>query len=331
LEGQAAADRRFSAFERSCAGMAEILLIFPPDKTTAAHQLEAALGSAGYRAVLEPVVEPDGEAIARKTSGYAAALLIWSRPLAASADLGGWLPALRRLPGLIEVSTDGIAPQSGDERRVILLSGWRGQPFHLGWRRILEELESLGALRTAASRPPPPVERPAEEPAPARPPRETGAAARGRRLALPALAALALLGAVGGAAWLATGAGGPPPPSAPLPAGGAKIPAPSEPPPVAAAAREPSALSQSPVPPPEAAGPGPDEPLRTAPPPPVRVGPARTAQEARPPARSRSAAAAPLKRYSRKNSRTMRLFCARSGRSTPQCRIFARSTGADRR
>jgi hypothetical protein len=32
-----------------------------------------------------------------------------------------------------------------------------------------------------------------------------------------------------------------------------------------------------------------------------------------------------VKRYSRKYSKTMRLFCQRSGRSTPQCRTFARS------
>jgi hypothetical protein len=39
-------------------------------------------------------------------------------------------------------------------------------------------------------------------------------------------------------------------------------------------------------------------------------------------------APAPIKRYSPRFSKTMRQFCARSGRSTPQCRIFLRSVRA---
>ncbi|HEX8572314.1 MAG TPA: hypothetical protein VF759_06150 [Allosphingosinicella sp.] len=314
--------------------MAEILLIFPSDKKTAAHQIEAALGSAGYGAVLEPVAEADGEAIARKASDRDFALLIWSRSLAASADLGGWLPSLRRLPNLIEVSTDGIAPQSGDERRVVLLSGWRGQPFHLGWQRILEELEGLGARRSEPRRPaPPPAAAPAAVAAAEGGAAPAGAVAGRRRLALPAAAALALLGAVAGAAWIGTNRSDPPPPaarSAPS-AGEATTRTATEAAPQLAPYVAPEALEPAPVPPP---GPAAAEPIpagRTAERPVAERAPGRTAEAVRPPARHRTAAAdLPVKRYSKKNSKTMRLFCARSGRSTPQCRTFLRSTRAAR-
>lgn len=307
--------------------MAEILLIFPPDKQAAAAQMQTALGSAGYSAVLEAVAEPDGGAIARKAAGCAAALLIWSRPLAAAADLGGWAAGLRRLPNLIEVSTDGIAPQSGDDRRVVLLSGWRGQPFHLGWQRVLDELESLGARRTAASRAAPVQTAPTAAPAAAGPAREAGAGPRGRRLTLSAAAALALIGAVGAAAWLGSGASDPTESAARAPAAGAAKAPPPSPAPVAVA--EPPMRVAQPSPPvgPEASESEPLPAATTEPAPPVRTASARSSESVRPPPKRLPAAAAPIKRYSKKNSRTMRLFCARSGRSTPQCRIFARSTG----
>ncbi len=297
--------------------MAEILLIFPPDKEAAAGRIEAALASAGHEALLEPVAGADGEAIARKASGRAAALLIWSRPLAAAADLGQWPAALRRLPNLIEVSTDGIAPQSGDERRVVLLSGWRGQPFHLGWQRLLDELEKLGARRSAKPRPVSAPAAAAPAPAPgARAPAGSAVPARGRRLALPAAAALALLGAVGGAAWIGSKASDPAPPSRPSPPAAAPAPAPP-----------PEAAIETGAGPARAAAPS----ATAAPesPPTPQAGPSRPVRAASAPKR-RPAAEPPLKRYSKKHSKTMRLFCARSGRSTPQCRTFARSMAADR-
>lgn len=303
--------------------MAQILLMFPPDKQVAAAQMQTALGSAGYSAVLEAVAEPDGEAIASKAAGSAAALLIWSRPLAAAADLGGWAAGLRRLPNLIEVSTDGIAPQSGDDRRVVLLSGWRGQPFHLGWQRVLDELESLGARRTAASRAAPVAAAPAARPAAEGPAPDPGVGARGRRLALSGAAALALIGAVGAAAWIGSGDADPPRSSARATAAVPAKAAPASPEPETVA----DAAMPLPQPPPEASAPEP-LPAAAAEPPPVRTASARSAESVRTPPKRRPAAAPPLKRYSKKNSRTMRLFCARSGRSTPQCRVFARSTGA---
>jgi hypothetical protein len=311
--------------------MAEILLIFPPDKETAAGQIESALRSAGHAAILEPAVEPDGEAIARKAADHDAAVLIWSRPLAAAADLGGWPASLRRLPNLIEVSTDGIAPQSGDERRVVLLSGWRGQPFHLGWQRILDELESLGARRTAQSRPTaPPAAAPAAGPATGRPAVGAAAPSRRRRFAVPAGAALALLGAVGGAAWIGSNADNPPASSGP--AHTADRPAIPSPAPKTVPEPAPASASlQSPLPArPEGAPPVPLPAPRAEPPPPLRIASAPSAEAVRPPPKRRSAAEPPVKRYSKKHSKTMRLFCARSGRSTPQCRIFARSTRAAR-
>jgi hypothetical protein len=317
--------------------MSQILLLYPADKKVAATQLAQALGENGYQAALEPVGEADGAAIAGKARAASAVLFIWSRALAASAVLDGWLPALRKLPNLIEVSTDGISPQEGDESRLVLLSGWRGQPFHLGWQRILKDLAASGATRGSPA--PATPARPAHGAAPAAPVRPAAeavaAAAPGkttppRRLAVPALAALALATAVGATAWVGSGA-----------RDGAQTPQPVA---AATAVRPPTPAVASVPPPASTVATLPSTPLQAAPQAePEQQAPAtastrlsserpRAARASTRPAAAKTYATRaqlPIKRYSKKNSKTMRRFCARNGRSTRECRIFLRSTGAD--
>ncbi|HEY0084579.1 MAG TPA: hypothetical protein VGB65_01585, partial [Allosphingosinicella sp.] len=188
--------------------MSDILILFPPDKKVAAQQIAEALAAAGFSGQLTPLGDAGGEAALNALRGGGAAILIWSRALAASADLEGWLRPLRQSPDVVEVSTDGIAPLEGDESRVVLLSGWRGQPFHLGWQRIVAKLEASGAAprgapapvtRTAAS--PPAASETRAGPKPAVP----GEGQARRRFAIPAIAAAVLLGVAGAAAWIGDG------------------------------------------------------------------------------------------------------------------------------
>ena len=318
--------------------MSDILILFPPDKKVAAQQIAEALAAAGFSGRLTPLGDGGGEAALGAARGGGAAILIWSRALAASADLEGWLRPLRKSPDLVEVSTDGIAPLEGDESRVVLLSGWRGQPFHLGWQRIVSRLEASGAAQSST-------------PAAASATRQTGAAATEtraaaagparrdesparRRFAIPAIAAAVLLAVAGAAAWIGDGprqAAEPGRPAAPI---AAPLPAPEPLP--------------SPTPQPAGAVTGGETALEGSEPVTATTGspanPPRTSRSAKaattagrtragPPPATKARAPVPpvVKRYSKKRSKLMRKFCERSGRNTLECRIFARSTRAAQR
>jgi hypothetical protein len=293
--------------------MSDILLLYATGKKGVAGQLADALGGAGYAVTQQEVADGDGASVPDRAREAVAALLIWSRPLVSSAQLDRWLVKARSVRQLIEVSSDGITP-AGDESRVVLLSGWRGQPFHPGWQRISARLKELCGPAKAA-------------PAPA--PRQTAtrgdsakAAGSGKRIFLPAAIGVALLAGIAALAWPHRDAGRSeaaaapvateaPPPSAPAPA----------PAPVQAAAPVQTAPAPAPV-----AEPAP--PVAPAQAPAARPA-ATTAAHAVRHKPAAAAAAGPVKRYSPRNSKTMRLFCARSGRGTPQCQTFLRSTRGD--
>ncbi|HEU0100390.1 MAG TPA: hypothetical protein VFQ67_16645 [Allosphingosinicella sp.] len=309
--------------------MTDVSILFSSDKKPDAERIAQAFGEAGYEATLAEI-GTDAAGIAERARGAPAVLLVWSRPLVSSAMAGDWLAGLRQLPNLIEVSTDGIAPDAGDSGRVVLLSGWRGQPHHLGWQRIVEALKRLRAprpVRTAAQRTPV-LENGARS---GRNEAAAGAPGSGRRFVLPALAAAAALAAVGALTWSGSGAPGPGPARRANTAAAAPTGVPERPrmePAAPAAPVRPAVAAAAPPPAPTTEARASGE--RVAPP---RPAPIRT--EARPgrlpPQRTRALAApAPLKRYSKRHSKTMRLFCARSGRSTPQCRTFLRSVEASR-
>jgi hypothetical protein len=300
--------------------MADLLLLFTPDKKPAADQLAEAAGAAGYAPRLEEVAAADGSAIlSRALAGPT--LLLWSRSLAAAAVADGWLAGLRQLPNLIEVSTDGIAPDTGEVGRVVLLSGWRGQPYHLGWQQIVER---LGRIAPLATRPLPEPSRERPAPAPAEPGAVRRPTGKSSRFALPALSLAALIAVAGAVTWSGSRPQAPAPVEAPRPpSAAAAVPAPAP-----APAPIPTPLS---APAPPAAVPSP-QPVRAesgAPVEPVRRPQARPAPVPRKSAAPTPAPGpGPVKRYSKRNSKTMRLFCARSGRGTPQCRTFARSMRA---
>jgi hypothetical protein len=325
-----------SLFERLRVGasMVDVRLLYPAEKTEAAARLAESIQAAGYvverKALADPQVFPDLAAQGREAGVL---LLIWSRSLVSAATAGDGLGEARRRPNLIEVSVDGIEPAVGGEvSPVVLLSGWRGQPFHLGWQRILADIKRLCGPRDGAGKRA----------------RQTRAAAAGlagadrrskpsRPAVRAAVAAGALIAAtLGAAAVLDRGAPDASPPAAARSAlaGTSSLPgavrAPREqasPVAVGTVAEASPDVTFTPGGAPAVAAPaesGP-EPRPSADPP-----------DRRPAAASRStgrkrlanASGGEVKRYSRKHSKTMRLFCQRSGRSTPQCRSFARSMRA---
>ena len=314
------------------AEMVDVRLLYPAEKMEAAARLAGSIEAAGYgverKALSDPQVFPDLVAEGREARVL---LLVWSRTLVSAAAMAqDSLGEARRRANFIEVSPDGIEPALGGEvSPVVLLSGWRGQPFHLGWRRILGDIERLCGSRDAAAR--------NARDARTAPVAAAGAAPASRRARPTAWAGFAagavIAAALGAAAVLDRGAPGAPPPaeSRPALAGTASSPAAAnaarqQAPPVGVekqfAEGSPARASS-----PEAAtqvasgakrGPAADLPVGRAAAAPRSPGPKRLA----------SASAGEVKRYSRKHSKTMRLFCQRSGRSTPQCRTFARSMRA---
>jgi hypothetical protein len=304
--------------------MAEILVLHLAEKKAAAVRLADALAAAGYAVAPREVAQPQ-EIAELAHAADPASLLVWSRGAVSSAVQDGWLGRVRTAPGLVEVSFDGITPPYADESRVVLLSGWRGEPFHPGWQKVLERLKRMPLSQQA---PAPPVEQPRPESRPAAPKAESKPKTEERASSRkPALVLGALL-AVGAAAATATWIGGDSRDSGPAPAAerpparaATPGPAPSQPP-IATPQAPPASVPQAPLPTTGLDGP--------------RVEPA-----SEPPARKKAPAAkaaprqaardadGPVKRYSRRHSATMRAFCEGTGRSTPQCRTFLRSTSSD--
>jgi len=305
--------------------MADVAILHAPDKAAAAARLGEAIGAAGYAVAAVEVERPERLVEALGSASADARILIWSRPLVAHALLTGEVAKIRQLRDVIEVSADGIEPpSSGGESRVVLISGWRGQPFHPGWQRIQVDLKRLCGARKG----------PAEAPRRAAPAASPAAAAggpprsRGGLIAGGAAAALLVAAAIAGASWF--GRSAPAERSSPQATETAQNPQPLFRP-------EPSpAPAPAPVPAPEAAPvaatPAPPSPPAAPATPAATVGTGVSPPAASPAAKSRPSRPAvrlpkpgpkdSAKKYSPRNSRVMREFCARSGRSTPQCRTF---------
>jgi hypothetical protein len=255
----------------------DVAIVFSADKKGAAERIRDGLAGEGYAVEL---AEGGGPAPAK------AVIVLWSRSAMDSPAIQAAASEASKQSRLVEVSSDGIMPiRDRDDNRVVLLSGWRGEPFHPGWQRISAEVRRLcGAPR-------------ARPPAPARAPAPAAAAARAsvpKRGALLAGLVVLVLALAGAGLWmLGREAPQPPPPAA---VAEAPQPAPVTPLPPVATAEAPAVEVGQSVAPAAVATP---EPAR-AEPRPKRSGP----------------------HYSPRQARTMRLFCQRAGRGTRECRVF---------
>jgi hypothetical protein len=308
--------------------VADVAIIHAADKGAAAARLAEAIAAAGFAVGAVEVDDPERLADSVEACEAAARILIWSRPLVSHTLHSGDLPRIRQLSGLIEVSADGITPPSGgDETRIVSISGWRGQPFHPGWQRVHQELKRLcGARRPAAEAAPPPAaakKAPSQRNAPA-PPNE-GARPRSPRLMLGGGAAVLLVAAaVGATSWIGQDRPSSPPRQEIAAKRGPAATAVAARPDPGRAPEAPGASATAPTissPSPSAAPPAAPKANSAAE---ADVRPVRPRPAARPKQRP-GPQPTPVKKYSPKNSKVMREFCARSGRSTPQCRIFLRS------
>jgi hypothetical protein len=316
--------------------LSDIELVHAEGRDAAAGRLREALANEGHAAEGRAVPDSDEP----PALGDAAALLIlWDRSTMAHGGLRQVAAAARRRGRAIDVSMDGITPLGiEDESELVILSGWRGEPGHPGWRKILARLERLS-----------PQVRQAAAPRAAAPAPTSARGSTGRRNVLLGTAAALVLALGAGGALLMSGrvgsgrpeAAAPPAVAAPHVARPSAVPAG---PPAAGAVAAPQ---QGPAPAlgggAGAGGPGlaPSPAAPAAPAPPINAnaspcpGPGGAAAGCQPtatagtsPHASRKARrhepARPAIRYT-KYSTTMRLFCQRSGRGTPECRIFSRA------
>jgi hypothetical protein len=314
--------------------MVDVRLLYPSDKYEAAVRLAEAVAAAGYEVECEALAASGAfPRLAAEADKAKVLLLIWSRELVAAAMASEALVEARRHSNLVEISVDGIEPVGGAEvSPVVLLCGWRGQPFHPGWQRILADIKRHSGSREPAAR-----SRRAESPGgagrtpPGADPRRPPARPAVRAAVAAGALAIATLGAATALDWSSPGA---PTVADARPASAAAAAAPA-----AGAASRPVAAAPAPAPDPveiaALAPPSPGLPAKPAPaagpvaprkPAAGDLGPRKAAATQRSSPKRLAAPSEPgVKRYSRKNSKTMRLFCKRSGRSTPQCRTFARS------
>lgn len=321
--------------------MASVRITFSPDRAAAASRLREAISGAGYDVTLDQTSDLEELLAAGATRQGGATILVWSRQLVSSALQPGLLRKLRQNPKLIEVSADGVGPQAADgDNHVILLSGWRGQLFHPGWQRLAGELKRLCGPPPAVAPPPQAsLERPAVRDVPPAAAPKAGAPDRQRRPGFVMLAVLAGAGLFGAgfatSSWLTTNAGPKSPSLTKAPAQGVadvgktRI-APVAATPIVAAPRTANPGSGTSEPAPALANPLKSAAATGVPAAkkPSRTKATRTADKeaATGSAKARPSPRKDTKRYSRRNSKLMRLFCQGSGRTTPECRSFTRAT-----
>ncbi len=328
--------------------MPDVRITYSRDKAAAAARLMEAIAGAGYAvrsdeiAELEDLFDPDHG----HRSGDAT-LLIWSRTLLSSALHSGLLRQVRQERNLIEVSADGVGPQAPEgDNRVVMISGWRGQPFHPGWQRIADELKRICGSGSGVPEPParaePVLPRAAAADASVAEPRKDIRRLPIARLSLALLAAAGLFGAgFATATWVGTegsGSQGAQATSAPIveersgaPADarqpGLVVPPMTRPVPLTAQAPAVAAAPASGT----DASPGSPASEASSSPKRNRNGAERRKSERADNDRPAKASSAADKRYSRRNSKVMREFCEGAGSGTPQCRTFLRSTQQSRR
>jgi hypothetical protein len=326
--------------------MIDVEIIYPGEKQAMAGRLRGALVEAGYQ--VEAKAGVDFLAVPADAK---ALVIIWDRfsiRLPAMQDVAR---AARKAGRAIDVSSDGITPIGmPDEARLIQFSGWRGDPHHPGWKRILTELNRLCGQRA-------PGVAAAEIRAPAAPARR-GSAGKGeghggtrRRPFLPLIALAGLLAIILVIAGWKSGRFGlvphPGPSAAPAvarreppraalpprgnretrespglsnPAGGAEPPSPLA---AGSAAEEPAARGGGAAGPPAARRGNGSNPSNCGSTSDCAGKPAARTRAAGkgPPGRSARHATRPAIRYTI-FSENMRLFCQRAGRRTPECRLF---------
>ena len=269
--------------------MDDVVVISAADRESVAARLREALAEQGY-------------SVARGSpAGAKAVVVLWSKSAAAVPAMHTLVEDARRHGTLIPASADGVKPPLSidEELKVALVSGWRGEPTHPGWQKVLAEVrDRCGVPEPVAAAP-----SVSDGPAPAKP--QPQAPGKPRPLLWLTLAAAIL--AIGAfAAVLALRPDRTAPDQVAIsPAAPPPVQAPPAPPgPDLSVSELPEEGALKPIAPPAV-----DEQPETG-----VATPKATAPKGPP----RRQAARPVYR----NSRNMQLFCERAGRNTAECRRF---------
>ena len=279
--------------------MAEIVICYARDGEATAGRLAGALRAEGLRIWSE---EGSSGPITDRIDQVRAAIVVWSSDSRGSDWTRAEANYARGQKKLVQTCIDDAPPPMPfDAKAVISLADWSGEPDHPGWLKIRSAVAAVARppRQAAASAPAAARQRPAKQE---------------RRRAVPplALVLIAFAAAFGAFLWMRSG---PPFGRAPAPIALTK------------AVEAPAIPELPPLPPPPSGLPDGNE---TMPAPIATPGePARKSGSAdnRPSSRSIETRPRPRPngpRLNRRNSETMRLFCERSGRGTPQCRTFQR-------
>ncbi len=307
--------------------MSDVRIIFPNSKAPLAERLREAIAHAGY------AVEPGGGVAPGETPAAAeaqAVLLLWDRTSIAQPGLQQAAAAARNRGRAIDVSADGITPIGlADESRLIQLSAWRGEPHHPGWKKIIAELERLCGGHRSAAAPARHAASHAPGPAAARAGRAGGGGAKLAVIGVAIVVALMLVGFLA-MSRRSLEVGGTPQAAKPAVAAAQPMAAPDSGTLPAAAPPAVSGDSEASAPPAQGAGEAtagvsPGTPQMAQAGQPALASTNGSASDRAPRAATRPRAAPQrlpgVVRYT-KYAKTMRLFCQRSGRHTPQCRLF---------
>jgi hypothetical protein len=317
--------------------MTDIQLLYPNDKEATACQLRDALNQEGYQV---QAIEPVGSSLAPAAGDAKAVVIIWDKSSIWHPAMQAAGDAARDEGRAVDVSADGITPIGlADEAHLVQFSGWSGDQRHPGWQKILAELNRISEQGEGPYEPvreSSDVSASRAENALVRVGDASNLRTRPRLqpwVALGAVVALLLL-----AGWALSHPGRPLRAAAKSPAVSAAAadrlpvdPAPRPyPQPEPPKAFPNSTLVTLSAPAPETEGrpvPGSTEakvsvpPNVSAPARKVRLDRADAARSTRQTHHERARPGRPSIRYT-KYSKNMRLFCQRSGRATPECRVF---------
>jgi hypothetical protein len=121
--------------------MTDVEILYPNQKGPVAERLRDALIQAGYEVRTR---DAGGDRASPASEDATALLIIWDRSSIWNPGMQDTARFARKRGRALDVSADGITPIGlSDEGRLVQLSGWRGDPHHPGWKKILSELNRL--------------------------------------------------------------------------------------------------------------------------------------------------------------------------------------------
>jgi hypothetical protein len=167
--------------------MVDVFISYSRTNREIVARLAEAVKGEGYALWWDEELPPHlsyGDVITEKIGSAKAAIVVWSRPAAASEWVRAEADVARNQKKLIQVSVDdSMPPLPFNQIQFASIADWQGEPDHPGWRKVKASLKALcGEPESAGRPPPPPSYSPPPPPVPptqavAQPPQRGGAVA----------------------------------------------------------------------------------------------------------------------------------------------------------